>query len=971
MRDTPETWHAWPAVDVAKRLGVDFALGLEQREAEAALFRDGPNTLPEARPPSLWAVVGRQFASPLILLLLGAAVIAVVLGEYVDAVVVVIVVCLNATVGAIQEGRAERSLASLKKLAARNARVVRDGQERTLLADQLVQGDVLVLSAGDAVAADARVVDQAGLLVAEGVLTGESVPVAKDTVAVDEDAPVADRVCMVFSGTHVVAGRGTAVVVATGPRTAVGTIATLASSTAEAPTPLQRRVKQLGRNMVVASATLFVIVLVLGRQRGVPTHDLLMVAISQIVGLVPEGLPVAMTVALAVGVQRMATRLAIVRRLSAVEALGSTTVFCTDKTGTITRNEMTATAVLLPDGRALGVSGTGFAPRGQLTLAEHAVRVGDLPELDELLRAVVLCNDATLLQPASVSDPLHFSGDPTEIALLALALKAGVDVEQVRVQWPRCGERPFASETRWMATLHRCTTAAVGAADIRGTAQADHPCSDDTEVDAEGSTVGAVQPPFRPADEQRPKQSGVGEREFEGTVYLKGAPESVLALCRRMRSGGSDIDVDETWHRHMREEVERLAGQALRVLAVAVVPSGRLSELGLMSSGSGATFLGLVGQFDPPREEVQQAVARCQAAGVRPVLITGDHKATALAVARLVGILGPPKTQNAGHAAATPGGDDVIDGRELAAMDDPTLSRRVALCSVFARVQPAQKLRIVEALQARGEVVAMTGDGVNDAPALVKADVGVAMGMSGTEVAKDTAKIILVDDNFATLVAAIEEGRVVYQNIKKALLLLLSTSFAEVGILLGALALGFPPPFSPVQILWNNLVTEGLVTVNLIMEPAEGDEMSRPPTSPHEPLVDRRVASRIVVMVLSIVAVTLTWFFVRTQQGVPSHVVQTEVFVLLVLCEWFNVLNCRSATRSAFTISLRKNPLLLGGLLLGAVLQALVLFAPPLQSLFRTTPIEPSVLGALALAGSVVLWVEEGRKLLRRSFRPR
>ncbi len=877
-------WHAQDVREVARALQTDVALGLTDDEAAARAARHGANTLPEPPPRTALAVFLGQFTSPLIYLLLVAAAVAGLLGEVSDAVVIVIVVVVNAMIGAFQEGRAERSLRALKKLATVQVRVVRGGVERQVPAAGLVPGDVMLLGAGDAVAADGRVVEAAAVQVSEAALTGESVPVPKDTSTAPEATPLADRHGMVFSGTLLTAGRARALVVATGSTSEIGHIATLTSATATTRTPLERRIDQVGRVVIVVAALLFALVMLIGWVREVPLTEIFMVAISQIVGLVPEGLPVAMTIALAVGVQRMARRGAVVRRLSAVETLGSTTVICTDKTGTLTKNEMTVTEVALPDGTALTVDGVGYAPDG-------AVRKDGAPasvdgELRALLEALVLCNDARLIVEHGAARPL---GDPTEVALVTLARKAGLDDDGVRHAWPRLGELPFDAASKMMASLHR----------------------------RDGALV----------------------------AYVKGAPERVLALV-------ADDDARE----RLRARADAMAARALRVLAVVEVADAPAELHGGYQALTGrARALGLVGQLDPPRPEVSAAVARCAAAGIRTVMVTGDHKVTGTAIARALGIARD--------------GDQALDGAELERLSLEQLRAQSPRVAVYARVPPKEKLRIVQALQEEGHVVAMTGDGVNDAPALVKADVGVAMGITGTEVAKDASKIVVTDDNFATIVAAVEEGRVVYRNIKKAVLLLFTTSIAEVLVLLLAMIAGFPPPFAAVQILWNNLVSEGVITVNLIMEPAEGDEMRRPPISPTEPLFSRPLLVRMAFMVPTIVAVTLGWLWWRTAQGVPAAQVQTETFTLLVLCEWFNVLNCRSETRTALSLDLLRNPWLLGGLVVGNVLQVAVVFWRPLGDIFHTAPFSIVEVVALGAAASVVLWVEEARKLVARARR--
>jgi magnesium-transporting ATPase (P-type) len=885
QKPTPrKDWHALTVEDVLAAVRSDPAHGLSDDDAARRLAQHGPNALPEAKPRPLVKVFLGQFASPLIYLLLVAAALAFALGHLSDAVVIVVVVLVNAVVGTLQEGRAERSLALLRHLEEHPAGVLRAGQERRVEARDLVPGDILVLTAGDAVAADARLIFAATTQVAEAALTGESLPVTKDLDALPGNTLLADRRNMLYAGTHVTSGRARAVVVATGLDTELGVISALTSAAKVPPTPLERRIAQFGRYVIVGAGVLFVAVNAVGLLRGMPFAEILMVAISQLVGMVPEGLPVAMTVALAVGVQRMARRKAIVRRLSAVETLGSTTIICTDKTGTLTRNEMTVTALVLPDGREMTVEGAGYLPDGRILGADGAPLPSPDPALLQLLESGVLCNDAHLQRsdtPGTGPKPI---GDPTEVALLVLALKAGIDPEELRGRVPRRGEVPFDSALKFMATRHEF--------------------------------------PAGPS------------------VVVKGAPEVVLPLCT--------ANPDEPLR-----TAEGLAGRALRVLALASAPDTELAPATAADALRGrCTLLGLVGEIDPPRPEAADAVRLCREAGIRPIMVTGDHKVTGRAIALQLGIASEQ--------------DLAVDGRELEAMDDAALRERLPQISVFARVHPAQKLRIVEAYQARGDVVAMTGDGVNDAPALMRADVGVAMGIAGTEVAKEAAKIVIADDNFATIVAAVEEGRVVYRNIKKAILLLFTTSLAEVIVLLAALVLGYPPPFAAVQILWNNLVTEGVITVNLIMEPAEGDEMRRPPLPPGEPLLTRPLLFRMLLMTPAIVVSTLGWFTWRLSSGVPLLQAQAETFTLLAVCEWFNVLNCRSETRSALQLSLWRNPWLMGGLIVGNLLQVAVVYWAPLGRLFHTVPIPWPSVAAIGVVGSLVLWVEEARKLVAR-----
>ena len=890
-------WHALHPEEAVSAVASDATSGLSTDEARIRLERFGPNALQEPKSRSLLSVFLSQFKSPLIYLLFVAAGIAFALGHTNDAIVIFTVVLLNSIIGALQEGRAERSLEGLRKLATHKARLVRAGKELIVEAREVVPGDVLILEAGDAVAADGRVLDGAALQIAEAALTGESAPVGKELVPLAPDTLLADRRNMVYAGTHVTAGRARVVVVSTGLATEIGHIAALSEGAKEEQTPLERRISQFGRYIIYGAVGMFALVIAIGLLRGMPLGDILMVGISQMVGMIPEGLPVAMTVALAVGVQRMARRNGVVRRLSAVETLGSTTVICSDKTGTLTRNEMTVTAFHLPDGRQVAVTGVGYEPTGKFLLGDQAVDPAIDRELGALLEAVTLCNDAQLQGPEESEPRWKPIGDPTEVSLLTAAMKGGIVPADLRARNPRRAEIPFDSASNMMATQHETS---------------------------------------------------------EGTrVVLKGAPEAVLELCRAARRNGVDEPLDEDGLQAMRAAAERMAGEALRVLAVAVIEDAEIDgQVGFAGFRDRAVLLGLVGQIDPPRTEVKEAVARCREAGIKPVMVTGDHKATGYAIAKELGIARD--------------GDVAVDGRELEQMSEAQLSERLAGISVFARVHPAQKLRIVAAYQKQHEVVAMTGDGVNDTPALVKADVGIAMGITGTEVAKEAAKIVIADDNFATIVAAVEEGRVVYRNIKKVVLYLFSTAVAEVLVLLTALILGYPPPLMAVQILWINLVTEGTVTINLIMEPAEGDEMRQKPISPHEPLLSRILLTRMAFMTPAIATSTLGWFIYRLSLGLPFPQVQTETFTVLAVCQWFNVLNCRSETRSAITLSILKNPWLIGGLVLGFALQAAVVFLPALNEVFHTVPIRLTDVIAIGAVASLVLWVEELRKFVVR-----
>jgi Ca2+-transporting ATPase len=888
--------HALASPEVLKVLGSDALAGLSPEEAARRLGEHGPNTLPETEHRSLWRVLASQFASPLIYILFVAAAIAFAMGKRGDSIVILVVVIINAVIGAFQEGRAERSMEALRRLSSLKVRVLRGGRDEIIEARDLVPGDVVLFAAGDAIGADARLLESAALETAEAALTGESLPVAKNPEPLAADTPLAERLNVVYSGTHVAAGRGKGIVVATGLATEVGKIAKLTAAAEDPDTPLELRIAHFGRYLVVAAIALVSVVLSVGLLRGMPFADVFMVAISQMVSMVPEGLPVAMTIALAVGMQRMAGRGAIVRRLAAVETLGSTSVICSDKTGTLTKNEMTVTALWLPGGRDIEITGAGYTPEGKLLEAGREISNTDA-HLRAMLEAVALCNDAQLVPPDNEDSRWRPLGDPTETALLTLALKGCVELDALRKQCPRRAEIPFDSAAKMMATQH-----------------------------------------------------GHGAK---GRIVIKGAPEFLLALCGHARRGDTTVPLDETGRRDTEAAGSAMAARALRVLAVAEIPDDTLDDSAGFAQFQGrAVFLGLVGQMDPPRDEVKAAVAECRDAGIRAVMVTGDHKITGLSIARTLGIARD--------------GDIAVDGTELEQMPEQDLRANLDRISVFARVHPAQKLRIVEAFQSQRNVLAMTGDGVNDAPALARADVGLAMGITGTEVAKGAAKIVISDDNFATIVKAVEEGRLVYRNLRKVILYLFATSMAEVLLLLSALFLGYPLPLVAVQILWINIVTEGTVTVNLIMEPPEGDEMKRPPIHQCEPLLNRTMLRRVLLMTPAMTVSAFGFFVWRLSTGAPFALVQTETFTVLAVCQWFNVLNCRSETKSALSLGILKNYWLLGGLLLGNVLHLLVIYTPAMNRIFHTVPIPAADFFLIGAVASLVLWVEEIRKFFAR-----
>lgn len=888
-------WHELEIEEVLRSFGVDSKRGLNELECEKIRSQFGFNVLPEQKQRSVIQIFLRQFLSPLIYLLMIASIVAFAVGDSKDAVVIIVVVVLNSLVSAIQEGRAEASLAALRRLTKLKSQILRDGRLVEMDAGQLVSGDVYQLSAGDGVPTDGRIIEANLLQVAEAALTGESMPVAKITGQLPAETLLPDRLNMVYAGTHVTRGRAMIVAVSTGANNELGKIAAMTGKTSKTRTRLEVRIEHFGKVVAWGSLAIFFVTFFLGFLHGMNASEIFMIAISQMVSIVPEGLPVAMTIALAVGVQRMASRKAIVRKLTAVESLGSTTVICTDKTGTLTKNEMTVVEMALPakSPTRLHVTGTGYAPEGSF----KDLKTGDVlsksslsthHEFRSLLTAAVCCNDSELRPSKADRDAWQITGDPTEAALLVCASKSGIDPYMLRSQHPRLAELPFDPNFKMMATEHH----------------------------VHGSSV----------------------------IYVKGAPEVIFSKCKVSANEDSAKVLEK-----LTQVADDMAKKALRVLAFGVIENHKISELNHFEKFTGKIrCLGLMAQMDPPREEVRPAISECIQAGIRPMMITGDHKATAVAIAQQLGI-----------AARS---DQALSGSEMELLTDDDLAAKLEHISVFARVHPEQKLRIVKGLQAKGQVVAMTGDGVNDAPSLVQADVGVAMGVTGTEVAKDASKIVITDDNFATIVAAVAEGRLVYQNIKKLLLFLFVTSIDELVVLLLALLFGFHAPLAAVQILWLNLVSESALTVSLVMEPMEREEMRRPPTPANEPLLDRELLWRMPFMISSSVISTFGWFLMRSHMGAPVAVVQSETFTVLVVCQWFNLLNCRSSHRSAFSSRIVGNSWLLGGLIIANALHGLVIYWRPLADFFHTVPISPGNFFAIGVVASLVLWVEEIRK---------
>lgn len=909
-------WHTLPVPEVAAALRTDLRHGLTEAEAAERLQRYGRNELETGRVRGWPQMLAEQFKDVVIWVLLAATLLAFAVGEVTDAVVILTIVFLNALLGVVQESKAEQSLAALQRTVAPSARVMRAGQLREIPAAEVVSGDLVILEAGSALPADLRLSEAINLRVEEAALTGESVPASKSADAVLEtETPAADRANMVFATTYVVSGRGVGIAVATGTHTQVGGIARMLEDIQDERTPLQQRLEGLGRSLALLVLGVCAVVFLAGVLRGISWLEMLLTAVSLAVAAIPEGLPAVVTVVLALGVRQMVRRHVIVRRLRAVEALGATTVICTDKTGTLTQNAMTVRRVWA-GGREVPLGGAASA---------GARSTGDELEdaaFRQLLQAAVLCNDAHLPSAAGETGGL---GDPTEIALLALAATFGSFRPELEAAMPRVGEIPFDADRKRMATLHRLP---------------------------EG-----------------------GYR-----LLVKGAPGEVLQRCIRLHDAAGNRGLTPQAREALAEENRRFAGDALRVLAFGyrdLEEEPAPAALHLLEQD--LVFAGFVGMIDPPRPEAREAVRICREAGIRPVMITGDHLATAQAVARELGI---------------PAADhELLAGTDLPKISDEELGGLVGRISVFARVSPADKLRIVAALQAQGQIVAMTGDGVNDAPALKKADIGVAMGITGTDVARGAADIVLTDDNFASIVAAVEEGRRIFDNIRKFVFYLLSCNLAEVLLLFLAILAGLPQPLLPVQILWVNLVTDGLPALALGMEPKGPDVMRRPPRDPAEGVLNPRLSAETFWYGGVITLATLTAFAYGLQEFCLAPLgksgmeavrtalrpsfwsdanlsygltqARTLAFGTLAFAQLTHALNCRSTRYSLFTLGWRSNPLLLGAITISGLAQFVALATPFGHALFHTAPIGGRYLLVANLLSVSPLLAGECRKWLR------
>ena len=873
----PANWHALTVEEVMARLrtGPD---GLSQAEAARRLEQYGPNELKEEEKRSMLLLFLRQFKSFLVLILLIAVALSLAMGwlrtggnllaaheELVDAVTIVAIIFACAILGFVEEYRSEKALELLREMAAPTARVIREGEERVIPARELVPGDVVVLRMGDKVPADLRLMEAVNLRVDEAVLTGESVPVDKNTHPLPADTPVPDRINMAFSGTTVVYGRGRGVVVATGMNTEFGRIAAMVQVVKQEATPLEKRMAEVGRWLGALCLAVCFVVAGLGVLRGHELMEMILWGISLAVAAVPEALPAVVTGALAVGVWEMAKRNALVRRLPAVETLGCTSIICSDKTGTMTKGEMTVRRIYYA-GKFIEVTGVGYEPKGAFLSPGSKEKIDPLADegLSLLLRAAALCNDASL---AMAEGRYVIRGDTTEGALVVLAAKAGLDVEEERKRMPRIGEVPFTSERKRMTTIHETPEGAVHA-------------------------------------------------------YMKGAPEIVLEKCDYIWDAGGPRPITEEDRERIMAANEEMARQALRNLAIAYKPiEEKTSEYDESVEMGDFIFLGIVGMIDPPREEVREAIGLCKKDGIKVSMVTGDHLLTAIAVAKELDM-------DIGRA---------LTGAELDKMSDEEFERVVEEVGVYARVSPEHKVRIVDALKEKGHVVAMTGDGVNDAPALKRADIGVAMGIMGTDVTKEASDMVLADDNFATIVAAVEEGRRIYDNIKKYLAYLMRCNIAEVLVMVVAFILGFPLPLTAAQILWVNLTTDGLPALALGIDPAEPDVMGRPPRDPRESIFTRDVKLYLTLIPIAMTGALMCTLVFFMDQG--ELVARSVFFLSMILMELAFAVNSRSLKKPIWRVGALKNRFLLASVVISALMTIPLFYTPILNEAFKVVPI--------------------------------
>lgn len=886
-------WYQQSITEVLHQMGTSES-GLSAEEATLRLDQYGPNKLAEEERISKLTILLHQFTSPLIYILLIAGVVTLFLREYIDSGVIFTVVILNAVIGYFQEFKAEESVRALRKMVVPSAKVIRNGREKEMRSEELVPGDIVLLASGIRVPADLRLIKTLELKVEEAMLTGESVPSVKMTMPLWEpNLTPGDQKNMAFMGTIVVSGRARGVVVETGSRTVLGGIAKEVKEIGPVKAPLQDKLMRFARVIAGVVVVFSIMVFIAGIMMGIKAAEMFMTAVATAVSAIPEGLPVAVTITMAIGVARMSRRNAIVRKLPAVETLGSTTVIGSDKTGTLTKNEMTVK--LIYDGKhTYEITGSGYEPRGSILHEGIPVEPKELKLLVETLRIGLLCNESNLYE----EDGLYkIDGDPTEGALIVSAMKAGMSIENEKETYEQIAIMPFESERGYMATLHK----------HRG----------------------------------------------EKIIFVKGAPERVLDMCSVSAEGGEFNNKGE-----VSRIASEFAAEGLRVLAFAYGKApAELDELTCRETecrdiGGGLVFAGFQGMIDPPRPEVIEAIHGCKRSGIRVAMITGDHPATASAIAKVLGISDE-------HA-------EVLAGKEIEEMDDQTIFEKVKNVSVYARVSPQQKLRIVQQLIKHGDIIAVTGDGVNDAPALKAAHIGIAMGKSGTDVAKEASDMVLTDDNFASIFAAVEEGRVVYDNIKKVTLFLISCGLGELIAIVVTMVMGFPIPYIPAQILWLNLVTNGLQDVALAFEPAEKGVTARPPRNPKEGILTSLMVQRTVFMGIVLAAGTVFMFTFHLNAGASLEHARSIALTTMVFSQFYQALNCRSETQSIFRMNPLHNPFLFFSMIAAFFAQLAVIYVPALQWIFRTEPLTMSEWMQILLVSATIIIAVEGDKWMRR-----
>jgi P-type Ca2+ transporter type 2C len=887
----PDAWHALDANETLAQFNTPTESGLSTQEAAIRLEQYGPNQLAEAPPTTIWQMLWEQFNNFVVILLIVAAVISALLGDYVESGAIVAIVVLNALLGIVQERRAEKALAALQELAAPEANIIRDGHHITVQAHQLVPGDIVFLEAGNYVPADVRLIDAVNLRVDEAALTGESVPAKKDARTVlQTNIPIGDRKNTAFMGTVVTYGRGKGIVVSTGMTTQIGLIAEMLQGVEQEQTPLQRRLDQLGKVLGWAALWVCALVFAIGWMRGTPPLEMFIIAVSLAIAAVPEGLPAVVTISLALGMREMISRNALIRRLSSVETLGSATVICSDKTGTLTQNEMTVTRVAV-DGDFLTLTGSGYNPEGEFLLDGSKVSLSDYPAIRTALWVGALNNDA-LLEFSGESEgetTYRMVGDPTEGALVVAAIKAGAQLHPLNQAYPRVQEVPFDSERKRMITVH----------EVR------EPKAEDIS-------------PFYDDDKRE-----------AFVVAVKGAPDIVLKQCTHYQNReDKTFPLDDEQRRRILAANDLMTQDALRVLGVAYRVADILDENGDNEVNEkelehDMIFVGLIGMIDPSRPEVPPALEVAKEAGIRTVMITGDYPNTARAIAEDIGLM------RAGHK--------VLTGHDLDQIDDAQLQEEVNRTDVFARVSPQHKMRVVQALRANHEVVAMTGDGVNDAPSIKQADIGVAMGITGTDVTKEAADMVLTDDNYASIVSAVEQGRVIYSNIRKFVYYLLSCNLAEIAIIFLAALLGYPVPLTAIQLLWLNLITDGAPALALGVEKGDPDIMQQPPRHPKEPIINKRMTIGIVIQTVAITGVTLAAYLIGLK--FYPEAAKTMAFVTLSFSELLRAFTARSENYPILKVGLFTNKAMNWGVLVSLILLLAVVYTPFLSNIFNTVPL--------------------------------